>query len=221
MIYTFYSFKGGVGRSMAMANIGDCLARRGLRVLMIDFDLEAPGLERYFKRLDVSAALRNPGVMDLIAAFKRAMASGEDLSQAEFRQIERYLFPVYPEQGGSRLDLMTAGRRLPDDEMRSYALAVRTFEWQDFYFNWEGEAFFEWLRKTLVGPEGRYDVVLADSRTGVTEMGGICAYQLADVVVMMTAANRQNVEGTRRVADDFRSPQVLDLRRGRPLQLLV
>ncbi|MBX3670822.1 MAG: hypothetical protein KF778_20680 [Rhodocyclaceae bacterium] len=221
MIFTFYSFKGGVGRSMAMANIGDCLARRGLRVLMIDFDLEAPGLERYFKRLDVAAALRNPGVMDLISAFKRAMASGEDLSRAEFHQIERYLFPVYPDQGGSRLDLMTAGRRAPDDELRRYALAVRTFEWQDFYFNWEGEAFFEWMRKTLAGPQGMYDVVLADSRTGVTEMGGICAYQLADVVVMMTAANRQNIEGTRRVADDFRSPQVLGLRRGRPLQLLV
>ena len=31
--FTFYSFKGGVGRSMAMANVADILARRGLRVL--------------------------------------------------------------------------------------------------------------------------------------------------------------------------------------------
>jgi len=54
---------------------------------------------------------------------------------------------------------------------------VRSFDWQDFYFNWEGELFFEWLRGQLV-PE-RYDLVLVDSRTGVTEMGGICAYQLA------------------------------------------
>lgn len=44
--FTFYSFKGGVGRSMAMANVADILARRGLRVLAIDFDLEAPGLDR-------------------------------------------------------------------------------------------------------------------------------------------------------------------------------
>ena len=40
MIVTFYSYKGGVGRSMAMANVADVLARRGARVLMIDFDLE-------------------------------------------------------------------------------------------------------------------------------------------------------------------------------------
>jgi MinD-like ATPase involved in chromosome partitioning or flagellar assembly len=47
MIYTFYSFKGSVGRSMALANIAELFYRRGLKVLMVDFDLEAPGLERY------------------------------------------------------------------------------------------------------------------------------------------------------------------------------
>ena len=48
MIVTFYSFKGGVGRSMAMAACAYLFAQRGLRTLAIDFDLEAPGLERYF-----------------------------------------------------------------------------------------------------------------------------------------------------------------------------
>jgi MinD-like ATPase involved in chromosome partitioning or flagellar assembly len=48
MIVTFYSYKGGVGRSMALANVADILCRQGARVLMVDFDLEAPGLEQYF-----------------------------------------------------------------------------------------------------------------------------------------------------------------------------
>ena len=48
MIYTFYSYKGGVGRSMALANIAECFCAQGLRVLMIDWDLEAPGLESFF-----------------------------------------------------------------------------------------------------------------------------------------------------------------------------
>ena len=34
-IVTFYSYKGGVGRSMAMANIAVLLAQRGLRVLAV------------------------------------------------------------------------------------------------------------------------------------------------------------------------------------------
>src|SRR4051794_37308903 len=36
MIYTFYSYKGGVGRSMAVANVADWFSRQGLRVVMID-----------------------------------------------------------------------------------------------------------------------------------------------------------------------------------------
>ena len=48
MVVTFYSFKGGVGRSMALANVAELLAGYGYRVIVCDWDLEAPGLERYF-----------------------------------------------------------------------------------------------------------------------------------------------------------------------------
>ena len=96
---------------------------------------------------------------------------------------------------------------------------LRTFDWQDFYFNWEGELFFEWLRATLV--PARYDLVLVDSRTGVTEMGGICTYQLADAIVMLSAANHQNRQGTLNVATDFLSPPVQVARRDRPLEIVA
>ena len=42
-IVTFYSYKGGVGRSMALANVAVLLARRGLKVLAVDWDLESAG----------------------------------------------------------------------------------------------------------------------------------------------------------------------------------
>jgi MinD-like ATPase involved in chromosome partitioning or flagellar assembly len=41
-IVTFYSYKGGTGRSMALANVAWILANGGNRVLTIDWDLEAP-----------------------------------------------------------------------------------------------------------------------------------------------------------------------------------
>ena len=47
-VITFYSYKGGSGRSMALANVAWVLASNGERVLVIDWDLEAPGLHRYF-----------------------------------------------------------------------------------------------------------------------------------------------------------------------------
>jgi MinD-like ATPase involved in chromosome partitioning or flagellar assembly len=47
-IVTFYSFKGGVGRTMTLVNTAYALAKLGARVLMVDFDLEAPGMTHFF-----------------------------------------------------------------------------------------------------------------------------------------------------------------------------
>jgi hypothetical protein len=52
-IVTFYSWKGGVGRTMALANIAVQLSQKGSRVLMVDWDLEAPGLLNYFETGEV------------------------------------------------------------------------------------------------------------------------------------------------------------------------
>ena len=43
-ILVFYSFKGGVGRSTALASFAIQRARVGERVVVIDFDLDAPGV---------------------------------------------------------------------------------------------------------------------------------------------------------------------------------
>ncbi len=46
-VTTFYSFRGGVGRTMSLVNIAAHLAQTGRRVLIVDFDLEAPGIRTY------------------------------------------------------------------------------------------------------------------------------------------------------------------------------
>ncbi|TFW57807.1 TIR domain-containing protein [Bradyrhizobium sp. MOS001] len=228
MIFTFYSFKGGVGRSMSLANVADILARRGLRVLMIDFDLEAPGLEQYFP-ITPSRIRNHLGVLDLLLSYKKAMSRGSNENDVEptFSSLSHFIVPIYPSLPHGRLDLMPAGLREGTTALTAYAVNLRKFDWQDFFFNWDGETFFEWLRSSLLRPTSSseagqgYDVVLVDSRTGVTELGGICAYQLADVVVMYCAANHQNLEGTRDMVRDFTSSKVMGLRRDRPLEVIV
>src|SRR5262245_6265436 len=73
MIYTFYSFKGGVGRSMALANVAELLCDLGLKVLIVDFDLEAPGLERYFDSPNVLISAdeveEKRGLIDLLVSY--------------------------------------------------------------------------------------------------------------------------------------------------------
>src|SRR5258708_5501013 len=69
-IITFYSYKGGTGRSMALANVACLLAARPESsrerpVLVIDWDLEAPGLHRYFDPFLPAAAADDRGLIDL------------------------------------------------------------------------------------------------------------------------------------------------------------
>ena len=71
-IITFYSYKGGTGRSMALANVAWILASAGKRVLTIDWDLEAPGLHRYFQPFLTDKELRgqeSQGIIDMVMDF--------------------------------------------------------------------------------------------------------------------------------------------------------
>jgi cellulose biosynthesis protein BcsQ len=92
MIYAFYSFKGGVGRSMALANIGEIFHEKGLRTLLVDWDLGAPGLETYFHRDSaLSGSRAHPGLIDMLAAYREsfpgfaASQAAEDRSTPEQR----------------------------------------------------------------------------------------------------------------------------------------
>jgi MinD-like ATPase involved in chromosome partitioning or flagellar assembly len=222
MIYTFYSFKGGVGRTMALANIAELFYQAGLKVLMVDWDMEAPGLERFFP-VNFTEALRSPGIIDMLNDYKVRM--GSDLSEPGdmendiFPNIEKYILDVYPNKQTSEgnLWLLPAGKRFEKD-FQKYANDVRSFDWQGFYKDWEGELFFSWLKNQF---EQKADVVLIDSRTGVTEMGGVCIYQLADAVIMFCAPNHQNVAGIQEMARSIISPDTIALRNGHEIKFLI
>jgi hypothetical protein len=235
--FTFYSFKGGVGRSMGLANTAEVLRRRGLNVLLVDFDLEAPGLERYF---DVPEAQHRPaevlgkrGVIDMVLSYKELRAlpapnvgptiiDGQGQGDGEFpwtvEPIKNFIVPIFPQKNNrGALSLIPAGRRA-SGEFTRYAQRVRTFNWEDFYINWDGERFFEWFRKAA-GEVA--DVLMIDSRTGVTEVSGVCTHQLADVVVMFVAPNQQNLEGTVVFARSLANPELVAKgRKGRPLSII-
>ncbi len=220
MIFTFYSYKGGVGRSMALVNIATLLYQAGLKVLIVDWDLEAPGLERFFPDR-VAQALESPGVIEMLLTYKGEASRfnpGRGRQLFPVCKVEDYLIDLSEKPSGSgRLRLLPSGRRA-ESQFAEYSNVVKTFDWQDFYENWEGEIYFEWLREEF---EKIADVVLIDSRTGVTEMGGVCTYQLADAIVMFCGANEQNIDGTLQMVKSFSDPELQELRYGRPLRTVV
>ena len=63
LVTTFYSYKGGVGRSFILANVAATLADWGYRVLCVDWDLEAPGLNKYFDKWIVPQSPPVPGLV--------------------------------------------------------------------------------------------------------------------------------------------------------------
>jgi Mrp family chromosome partitioning ATPase len=66
--FTFYSYKGGTGRSMVVANVAWLLASSGARVLLVDWDLEAPGLHRYLHPFLVDPELSaTDGIIDFVS----------------------------------------------------------------------------------------------------------------------------------------------------------
>ncbi len=236
MIVTFYSFKGGVGRSMAIANVAEILAGLGYQVIVCDWDLEAPGLERYLANdVSESVALQmNPGVIDLLNEYKdtvsRTTAAVEDgeaqapdtdfqrFGRLHLRRPSAYAKEIPPPSrgpGGS-IRLLSAGRRHGQWNTR-YTNAVQNLDWKDFYATWAGDAYIDFLRQDLAGS---CDIVLVDSRTGVTEHGGVCTQHLADLVVLLSAANDLNLEGTLWMAGILADERLTQLRGGRPLDLM-
>ena len=205
---------------MAMSNIAELFYKAGMKVLMVDWDLEAPGLEKFFD-LDVESVLDKPGVMDMIQDYKEKMAqkleatSEEDLPFLKPKDLALEIYPNAP--GDGKLYILTAGKR-SKDQFSDYANSVLSFDWKDFYEKWNGELYFEWFRRRL---GEMADVVLVDSRTGVTEMGGVCTYHFADVVIMFCATNKQNLDGTYEMARNLKDPDVLRRRNGRPIDLLI
>src|SRR5215469_11650434 len=75
-IITFYSYKGGTGRSMLLANVAWILASHGKRVLMVDWDLEAPGLHRYFHPFLADKYLAStPGFVDWVLDYQASVSA--------------------------------------------------------------------------------------------------------------------------------------------------
>ncbi len=200
IITTFYSFKGGTGRTMALANVAWILASLGRRVLAVDWDLEAPGLHRYFLPFLSDPELRNSaGLLETIEDYVRVVQQSEDdwpvgmtnpLDLADPQRHAMALMYTFPDSGC--LHFLGAGR-----QDVAYPRRLHAFDWSRFYEAFDGATFIDQFGKRA---RENYEIILIDSRTGVADTSGICTLQLPDQVVLCFTYNRQSVEGVAAVA---------------------
>ncbi|MFI6123669.1 FxSxx-COOH system tetratricopeptide repeat protein [Streptomyces sp. NPDC051064] len=215
-IVTFYSYKGGTGRTMALANTAWILAANGKRVLAVDWDLEAPGLHRFFHPfLDPSTLGATTGVIDLITEYAWAAtnpAQRADDWHRDYARIQPHAVSLTPEAlgwefpRGGTLDFVSAGR-----QNREYSATVSTFDWDNFYDRLGGGHFFDALRDDM---KANYDYVLIDSRTGLSDIADICTVHLPDVLVDCFTLSDQSIDGAASVAR-----QIAERYTGRPISI--
>ncbi len=187
-IVTFYSFKGGVGRTTALTHVAWILAKRGRKVVAVDLDLEAPGL---------STALRlNPkpeqGIVDYFydRAYLPNGVTPTVLITEIFGEVE------IPDSPG-RLFVVPAGSLDLDyiskvDDLRAGTIL------ENGATLWS--AFRDEIKQHL-----NPDIILIDSRTGINQWGALSLLQAANEAIIFLFPNEQNREGVQLLLNSLNS----------------
>lgn len=196
-IVTFASYKGGFGRSTALAATAAGLARDGSRVLAIDLDLEAPGLLTLMPPL-TAAGSRPEGVTGLVDV----LLDEEALEDA-----------IYPYRDEPGLDVLAAGTV---DETYLEKLSRLDYEGLvDPTRNDRGP-----LHRLLhrIEASDRYDVILLDARAGLHDLTAAALNGTPHLAVLFGRDTDESWAGLEQVVRQLGVERVLE---GLPQQDLL
>ncbi|MFR0252230.1 KGGVGR-motif variant AAA ATPase [Escherichia coli] len=178
-VLTFFSYKGGVGRTTSLALTASYLARQGKKIFVVDCDFEAPGLINFFN----SAQSDNckGGVIEYL----------NDKSFDEKTSIKDYIYNIEKTYSGSGIiNLMSAGNIMHNHEnLVSYLEGLAKLDLQ-------GEKLVKIFDCVIndINKEFSPDVILIDSRTGFNNTFGALA-QVSQNVVVLAGDDAQNQPG--------------------------
>lgn len=209
-IVTFYSYKGGTGRSLCLANVAVRLANtHDKNVIVIDWDLDAPGQHRYFQ-LSRRSLIRKPGLIDYLEDYQSAY---NKLEEHPNPRLKPYLFnpgkAIKEQLKYGKVRIMTAGKFDADFRKR-----VGKFDWDKFFEDDDGAEAFKVFREQLTEAA---DLVLIDARAGVTDQSSVPLLSMPDRLFLFFGANKQDMDGTMsilRLLVKAREEKVTPLREG-------
>ncbi len=202
---TFYSYKGGVGRSLGLATTAMWLAEEmGQKVCVMDFDLEAPGLHYKFaqaeKEGEIQTRIMNTeGIVEYLDEFNETKALPES--------FERFYTNLPVKQG--EINYMPAGR-LND---LNYWNKLFKINWHEFFKRDEQTGLSEGTLlllslKDRIEKEIKPDFLLIDSRTGLTEIASITLKLFADKAILFGVNNPENIIGLKWILQSLQADQM-------------
>ena len=189
----FYSYKGGVGRTMIVAQFARLLAALGKRVVIADFDFDAPGVCAAFEIgltgvrggfYELALNVLTDGRMD--AAKRKALT----------QELNEYLIDI---PADDLINDKGSIQILPCGQIHEFWGGLDPF-WTKYFVEPEGggpskasSIIDNFLKPALIN--GGADYLLIDSRSGVTNYGKL-GWQIADRQVMLVCPNDESLEMT-------------------------
>lgn len=187
-LISFYSFKGGVGRTTTMVLSAIELAKRGKKVVLIDFDLEAPGVSSLFP----ADAVSKYGVLDFLL---------ESPVYEDEINIDEYLYTVseycHVSQSGGEIYIVPALGQVCQNNADLYRKNLMRFDMNTPAYKENVTPIDHLLMKTdaFLNP----DYILIDTRSGLHQIGGMTLARYSDMAVLFFYGSQQNVEGMKMV----------------------
>jgi cellulose biosynthesis protein BcsQ len=175
IVVTFYSLRGGVGRSTALAYTARILASRGRSVLCVDMDLEAPGLASLFGK--ESEVTESQGVVQILL----------ELEQGEKPDITKHLLRI------SETDELYC---LPAGVPNAGYARLLTFIEPNAWYREDKNPLRELLDLLSTSMPFVPDVILLDSRTGINQLSGPLLFDIADLAIIAFFPHPQAQTGT-------------------------
>ncbi|MGD1809170.1 P-loop ATPase, Sll1717 family, partial [Dapis sp. BLCC M126] len=183
LIATFYSFRGGVGRSTALGLVAGILAtEKKRRVVIVDFDLEAPGISILLESDIDLINQENYGVLDYL--YQRFLNPEE-----KFPPIESCIYQVELKARGE-LFLVPVGEY---DENYIHRLAELDRGTLQAFYRRENNPVQQLIEdiKEQLNP----DVILIDARPGFNDTSAIALLDLADLGIICFSPTDQSFKG--------------------------
>lgn len=185
----FFSIKGGVGRSTALAATAWSLAQEGKRVLVLDLDLESPGLSSALlpRERQPMYGITDWLIEDLVdngdVVFESMVATSNLSHDGEIH--------VVPAHGAAHGEYIAKLGRVWMPKLRA---------------DGKREAWSSRLNRLLQDLEKRIqpDVVLIDSRSGIDEIASACITELgAHLILLFALEGEQTWNGYRMLFEQW------------------
>ncbi|MBI4821268.1 MAG: P-loop NTPase [Deltaproteobacteria bacterium] len=177
----FLSFKGGVGRTTALAAFAIQRARSGENVAVLDLDLDAPGVGRLLSD-DAPRAQAPYGVVDFLLEAPWI----DDIDLNEY--VHRCARPQVTETGS--ISVIPAGT-LNDNYLPKIARVELNSELEGPGARYGFSALLEKTRNMAPRPAW----ILIDGRAGLSEAAGLLLSGIADLHVIVATASEQSYDG--------------------------